>query len=148
MEGWMDRRMAGMPCAIHCASWTARPGSLQGPNKGGTILAPSSPPGPPFGSQVGLLGGLWPSKLASLAAWASKFASWRVLGPPNWPPRSDFGLQVGTRPGQDSGGICLLRLPGASWRDSFGFVSLLASFWTHFGSIWVWISQLFLRILE
>ena len=60
-----------------------------------SILAPSWRPGPPFASQVGLLGGLA----------ASKLASWGVLGPPSWPPwppgppswppTSDFGLQVG-----------------------------------------------------
>ena len=59
----------------------------------------------------------------------------------------DFGLQVGPRPGHDSGGICLLRPPRASWRGCFGFVSLLASFWDHFGSTWSWILSLFRRIL-
>ena len=59
----------------------------------------------------------------------------------------DFGLQVGTRPAHDSGGICLLRPPRVSWRGCFGFVSLLASFWDHFGSTWSWILSLFRRIL-
>ena len=60
----------------------------------------------------------------------------------------DFGLQVGPRLAQDSGGICLLRPPRASWRGCFGFVSLLASFWDHFGSTWSWILSLFRRMLE
>ena len=60
----------------------------------------------------------------------------------------DFGLQVGTRPGHDSGGICLLRPPRASWRGCFGFVPLLTSSWVHFDLIWPWIFTLIRRILE
>merc|ERR1712139_584889 len=40
-------------------------------------------------------GGLGASKLASLAAWASKLASWTSLGPPSWTPEPALGLQVG-----------------------------------------------------
>ena len=60
--------------------------------RGAVILVPF---GGPFGLQVRLLGGLGASKLASLAAWASKLASWVGFSPPSWPSFSDFGLQVG-----------------------------------------------------
>ena len=44
----------------------------------------------------------------------------------------DFRLQVGTQPGQDSGGLGLLRPPRPSWRHYFDSVFLLASFWDRF----------------
>ena len=75
------------------ASFSEPLGSLWGPFR--CILAPSWRPGLPFASQVGLLGSLS----------ASKLASWGVLGPlswppwppgpPSWPPGSALGLQVG-----------------------------------------------------
>ena len=73
------------------------------------LRLPSRPPGGPFGLQVGVLEGLEASKLASLAAWASKLASWVSFAPPSWPrvgswppnclPGPAFGSQVGIRPG-------------------------------------------------
>ena len=81
-----------------------------------SILGPSWRPGPPLASQVGLLGGLSASKLASWGVLdlhvgllarlglqvgllgrilASKLASWASFGPPSWPPGPAFGFQVG-----------------------------------------------------
>ena len=60
-----------------------------------TFCLQSRPPGGAFGLQVGVLGDLWASKLASLFAWISEVPSWVSFGRPSWPPRSDFDLQVG-----------------------------------------------------
>ena len=43
--------------------------------------------------------------------------------------------------------LCLMRPSRASWRGCFDFLSLLASFWKHFGSTWSWILSLFRLIL-
>ena len=60
-----------------------------------SILAPSWRPGPPFASQVGLLGCLSACKLASWGVLGTP--SWLPWppGPPSWPPGSALGLQVG-----------------------------------------------------
>ena len=76
------------------------------------LCLPSRPPGQTFGLQVGLLGRLGASKLASLAVWASKLASYVGFWLPSWPLRSDFGLQV--------------RLLGQLWASK---LTSWASFW-------------------
>ena len=78
---WIQVGVLGRPLLPKSASWE-------------TFQPPSWPPGGAWGLQLGLLGGPCPSKLVSLAAWASNLASRVSFGPPSWPPRSDFGLQV------------------------------------------------------